>query len=109
MSDKEGNRNDRKYRQNETWNDGQKEQKDRCPKRDLRLRCRKFTAPATGAGFGVSRVYMHPVAELDVVASPAKIAEERLADSDAIAVVTIFHGNFYRRRWRWSWFGRNHI
>jgi hypothetical protein len=46
--------------------------------------------------------------QLNVVAPPAKIAEQRLPDSGAIAVVTIFDGNFQRRDWRWSWFGRNH-
>ena len=42
---------------------------------------------------------MQPVAELDVVTSAAKIAEEGFANSDAIAVVTIFHENFYRKGW----------
>jgi hypothetical protein len=32
--------------------------------------------------------------QLNVVAPPAKIAEQKLPDSGAIAVVTIFHGNF---------------
>jgi hypothetical protein len=34
---------------------------------------------------------MQSWAELDVVAPAAEIAKERLADSDVIAVVTIFH------------------
>ena len=51
---------------------------------------------------------MQPGAEFYVVAPAAKIAEERFADSDAIAVVTIFHRCFYRRDWWWSSLGRSH-
>ena len=61
-----------------------------------------------GTGLGVARVHMQLWAELDVVAPAAEIAEQRLADSDAIAVVTIFHRGVYvfigaigaGRRWR---------
>lgn len=35
---------------------------------------------------------MEPRAELDIVAPAAKVAEERLPDRDAIALVAVFHG-----------------
>src|SRR5258706_14078669 len=58
------------------------------------------------ASLGVTWVHVELVAELDVVAPAAKVTEQRLADSDTIAVVTIFHGLF-RRDWRWSSLGRS--
>src|SRR6266853_1932131 len=59
-------------------------------------------------GLGVTRVHVELVAKLDVIAPAAKVAEQRLSDSDAIAVVTIFHRDFYRRDWRWSSLARSH-
>jgi hypothetical protein len=47
-----------------------------------------------GTGLGIARVHMEFRTQLNVVAPPVKIAEQRLPDSGAIAVVTIFHGNF---------------
>src|SRR5260370_35126137 len=58
------------------------------------------------AGYRVARVYGQFLTEVCVVAAGAKVAEQRLADSDAIAVVTIFHG-LLRRDWRWSSLGRS--
>jgi len=75
----------------ETWDKGHKKQENCRPERDLGLGRRQFAAPAVGTRLGVTRVHVELRAELDVVASAAEVAEQRLADSDAIAVVAIFH------------------
>jgi len=107
MADKEEDRSNRKDREEQAGDDGQQEQENRGPERNLGLRCREFTAPAMGARLGVARVHMQLGAELDVVAPPAKIAEQGFADSDAITVVTIFHGS-ETRHWCRSSFTRSH-
>jgi hypothetical protein len=94
VSDKECDRKDRKQCEYETRNDGQEKQENRRPKRDLRLGRRQFATSAVGTSLGVSRVHVQFGAELDVIAPPTKIAEQRFPDSGPIAVVTIFHGIF---------------
>jgi hypothetical protein len=91
MLDKERHRGDGENGEDETWDKGEEKQENRRPERDLGLRCRQFAAPAMGTRLGIAGVHMQPRAELDVIAPAAEVAEQGLADSDAIAVVTIFH------------------
>jgi hypothetical protein len=83
-----GNREDDKQN---ARNSGEKKQKKYGPERDLWLRHRQFMAPAAGACFRIACIRMQLRTELHVITPAAKVAEERLADSAAIAVITILH------------------
>jgi hypothetical protein len=92
MSQKENDCNDGHDREQQTGDEGQEKQENSGPERDLRLWSREFLAPATRTCCSVPGIHMQPGAELYVIAPAAKVAEQRLTDSDAIAVVAIFHG-----------------
>ena len=89
--DEENDGGDRHDGEQQAGNEGEEKQEDGGPEGDLRLRSREFLAAAAGACLGIPRIHMQPGTDFDVVAPAAKVAEQRFADSDAIAVVAIFH------------------